>query len=194
MNCKGREEEGDDQLSPTQIQRRQFLIASATLLQLSLIMAPTPSNAKEAKLTERTNFQQSPINKRFGITLSEPERIYNLPFITYLSRFLLVFDKECQQWWYTQAQAIPPGATKEDVDRIRFEQFGKFSASVEVGLMDFEGKNGGDGVKSLLDSLVKRYGPSSLTWDGYIASNSTTVFIIKRLSTDRLNNTNIGSR
>jgi len=173
MNCKGREEEGDDQLSPTQMQRRQFLIASATLLQLSLIMAPTPSNAKEAKLTERTNFQQSPINKRFGITLSEPERIYNLPFITYLSRFLLVFDKECQQWWYTQAQAIPPGATKEDVDRIRFEQFGKFSASVEVGLMDFEGKNGGDGVKSLLDSLVKRYGPSSLTWvkrdeDGYI--------------------------
>ena len=174
MYCKGREEEEvDDQLSRTQIQRRQFLIASATLMQLSVMMAPTPSNAKEAKLTERTNFQQSPINKRFGITLSEPERIYNLPFITYLSRFLLVFDSECQQWWYTQAQAIPPGATKEDVDRIRFEQFGKFSASVEVGLMDFEGKNGGDGVKSLLDSLVKRYGPSSLTWvkrdeDGYI--------------------------
>ncbi len=148
----------------TGIQRRQFLIASAALLQLSLLTPTPPSNAREPKLTERTNFQQSPINKRSGITLSEPERIYNLSFITYLSRFLLVFDKECQQWWYTQAQAIPPNSSKEDVDRIRLEQFGKFSASVEVGLMDYEGgSNGGDGVKSLLNALVKRYGPSSLT-------------------------------
>ncbi|KAK1744382.1 hypothetical protein QTG54_004915 [Skeletonema marinoi] len=140
--------DNDDPISATGIQRRQFLIASATLLQLSL--ATAPANAREPKLTERTNFQQSPINKRFGITLSEPERIYNLSFITYLSRFLLVFDKECQQWWYTQAQAIPPNSSKEEVDRIRFEQFGKFSASVEVGLMDYEGRDGGDGVKSLL--------------------------------------------
>lgn len=153
----------DDHLTVTGIQRRQFLIASAALLQLSLMTPTPPSNAREPKLTEPTNFQQSPINKRSGITLSEPERIYNLSFITYLSRFLLVFDKECQQWWYTQAQAIPPKSSKEEVDRIRFEQFGKFSASVEVGLMDYEGSNGGDGVKSLLNALVKRYGPSSLT-------------------------------
>ena len=167
--------DNDDPTSATGIQRRQFLIASATLLQLSL--ATAPANAREPKLTERTNFQQSPINKRFGITLSEPERIYNLSFITYLSRFLLVFDKECQQWWYTQAQAIPPNSSKEEVDRIRFEQFGKFSASVEVGLMDYEGRDGGDGVKSLLNALVKRYGPSSLTSirrdeNGYIDDSS----------------------
>eukprot|EP00986_Skeletonema_menzelii_P010658 scaffold5273_cov158-Skeletonema_menzelii.AAC.19 len=159
------------------VQRRQFLIASAALLQLSLITSTAPANAKEPKLTERTNFQQSPINKRFGVTLSEPERIYNLSFITYLSRFLLVFDKECQQWWYTQAQAIPPNSSKEEVDRIRLEQFGKFSASVEVGLMDYEGGDGGDGVKSLLNALVKRYGPSSLTSvrrdeNGYIDDNA----------------------
>lgn len=160
------------------IQRRKFLIAAATLMQLSLM---SPAQAKEHQLTEQINFQQSPINKRYGITLSEPERIYNLQFITYLSRFLLVFDKECQQWWYTQAQAIPPNSSKDEVDRIRFEQFGKFSASVEVGLMDFEGRNsngGADGgVKSLLDSLVNRYGPSSLTSvkrdeGGYIDENS----------------------
>lgn len=153
----------DEQLPASTIRRRQFLIASAALLQLSVMTSTLPANAREPKLTERTNFQQSPINKRFGITLSEPERIYNLSFITYLSRFLLVFDKECQQWWYTQAQAIPPNSSKEEVDRIRFEQFGKFSASVEVGLMDYEGSDGGDGVKSLLNALVKRYGPSSLT-------------------------------
>ena len=169
-------DDDDDHQSVTRIQRRQFLTASATLLQLSLL-TPQSANAKEPKLTERTNFQQSPINKRFGITLSEPERIYNLSFITYLSRFLLVFDKECQQWWYTQAQAIPPKSSKDEVDQIRFEQFGKFSASVEVGLMDYEGSNGGDGVKSLLNALVKRYGPSSLTSirrdeNGYIDDNS----------------------
>ena len=145
------------------IQRRQFIAASALIAaQLSF---STPSNALDAKalpiLNERTNYQQSPINKRSGITLSEPERIYPLNFITYLSRFLLVFDDECQRWWYTQAQGIPAKSSKEEVESIRLGQFGQFAASVEVGLIDFEGKNG-EGVYKLIDSLIKRYGPSSL--------------------------------
>lgn len=161
--------------------RRQFLQSTTTAVTAALFLLttqPAPSSAiQQPKLTERINYQQSPINKRFGITLSEPERIYNLSFITYLSRFLLVFDKECQQWWYTQAQAIPPDSSREEVDRIRLEQFGRFSASVEVGLMDYEGSEGGDGVKSLLNALVKRYGPSSLqnvkrVEGGYIDDNS----------------------
>ena len=161
--------------------RRQFLQSSAAAAAAGalfiLTSQPATSSAIQPKLTERINYQQSPINKRFGITLSEPERIYNLSFITYLSRFLLAFDKECQQWWFTQAQAIPRDSSREEVDRIRLEQFGRFSASVEVGLMDYEGSEGGDGVKSLLNALVKRYGPSSLQnvkrdEGGYIDDNS----------------------
>ncbi|KAL7552101.1 hypothetical protein ACHAWF_015313 [Thalassiosira exigua] len=152
------------------IQRRQFLLASVALA--AQLGSVTPANALDAKnlplLTEKVNYQQSPINKRWGITLSEPERIYPLSFITYLSRFLLVFDDECQRWWYTQAQAIPPQSSREDVESIRLSQFGQFAASVEVGLIDFEGKEG-EGVKRLIDSLVKRYGLSSLK---QLASNS----------------------
>ena len=114
-------------------------------------------------LAEETNFQRSPINKRSGITLAEPERIYPIPFITYLSRFLLVFDDACQRYWYTQARAIPPNSSGREVERIRFRQFGQFAASVEVGLMDFEGK---DGVERLMDSLVERYGPSFFSKEG----------------------------
>ena len=147
------------------VQRRQFILASSIAIATQL-GTTFPSNAIDTKslpkLTERVNYQQSPVNKRSGITLSEPERIYPLSFITYLSRFLLVFDEECQRWWYTNAQAIPPKSSKADVESIRLEQFGQFAASVEVGLIDFEGK---DGVKKLIDSLVKRYGPYSLATD-----------------------------
>ena len=138
------------------IQRRQF-IAASMLLASAITTAAQPSNAL-SKLTEKVNYMQSPINKRSGVTLSEPERTYPLSFITYLSRFLFVFDDECQQFWYTQAQAIPPKSTKEEVESIRLQQFGQFAASVEVGLIDFEDT---DGPARLIDSLVKRYGPAS---------------------------------
>ena len=160
------------------VQRRQFIAASVILAtaiasEANAAVIPTSTNRK---LTEKVNYQDSPINKRSGISLSEPERIYPLSFITYLSRFLLVFDDECQQWWYTQAQAIPSKSTKEEVESIRLKQFGQFAASVEVGLIDFEGN---DGVKTLSDSLVKRYGPSSLDTvdvitERYLGSNMTT--------------------
>ncbi|KAL9178882.1 hypothetical protein ACHAXT_011855 [Thalassiosira profunda] len=153
----------DDPEEEACIQRRQFLAATAAA---ALLGTSLPSNALDAKslpaLAEKANYLQSPINKRSGITLSEPEKIYPLSFITYLSRFLLVFDDACQRWWYTQAQAIPAKSTKEDVENIRLRQFGQFAASVEVGLIEFEGKEG-EGVKRLIDSLVQRYGPASLT-------------------------------
>jgi len=152
------------------IQRRQF-IAASMLVASTITTAAQPTNALP-KLTEKVNYMQSPINKRSGVTLSEPERTYPLSFITYLSRFLLVFDDECQQFWYTQAQAIPPKSTKEEVESIRLQQFGQFAASVEVGLIDFEDT---DGPARLIDSLVKRYGPaSSNSTDSSTITSSTS--------------------
>jgi hypothetical protein len=144
------------------LQRRQFLFTSAFLM----AQIPITSNAlgndihhDQDLLSKSANYQRSPINKRSGITLSEPERIYPINFITYLSRFLLVFDPECQAWWYRQASAIPAKSSKDDVDRLRLEQFGQFAASVEVGLVDFEGDRG-PGI--LLQELVKRYADITL--------------------------------
>ncbi|KAL3787081.1 hypothetical protein HJC23_011765 [Cyclotella cryptica] len=158
--------------NPSCFHRRRFLMASAILAsQLPLSShalgdgsssSTTQSNYdldQRQILNSKAYYQKSPINKRYGITLSEPERIYPINFITYLSRFLLVYDPECQAWWYTQATGIPPKSSQEDVNRIRLEQFGKFAASVEVGLMEFEGD---DGVRLLLGELVKRYADVSL--------------------------------
>jgi len=148
--------------------RRRFVASSssaaAAIASIAALSSfPTPIPAADAfvvdgPLTESINFQRSPVNRRSGITLAEPERVYPLPFITYLSRFLLVFDDACQRYWYAQARAIPPRCDGEGVERIRFRQFGQFAASVEVGLMDFED---GEGPRRLLDSLVERYGPGS---------------------------------
>ena len=156
-------DDDDETLTSDQacIQRRQFLLASSAIW-ASLAYSTENANALDPNslpvLTEKVNYQQSPINKRSGVTLRDAERTYPENFVTYLSRFLLVFDDECQQWWYTQAQAIPPKSSKEEVESIRLIQFGQFAASVEVGLIDFEG----DGVPKLLDSLVKRFGPISV--------------------------------
>ena len=144
------------------LQRRQFLL----LASLAATQLPLPANSMNGdnvdqnySLTIPANYQKSPINKRLGITLSEPERIYPINFITYLSRFLLVFDPECQAWWYTQASAIPKKSSQSDVDRLRLDQFGQFAASVEVGLVDFEGERG---PATLLEELVRRYADVSL--------------------------------
>lgn len=143
------------------LERRQFILASLLATQIPITSNAAINDAKQQQelLTQSTNYQKSPINKRSGITISEPERIYPLNFITYLSRFLLVFDPECQAWWYTQASGIPAKSNQEVVDRLRLEQFGRFAASVEVGLVEFEGN---EGPKILLEELVKRYADISL--------------------------------
>ena len=146
------------------LKRREFLLAGSGILAAQLSL-PSRTYAIETRtppvFSEKINYQQSPINKRSGVTLEDAEKVYPLQFITYLSRILLVFDRDCQLWWYQQAQALPPKATKEEVESIRLQQFGRFAASVEVGLIDFEGKDG-EGAKRLIDSLVNRFGPASL--------------------------------
>jgi len=150
------------------VKRREFLSSAGSagiLAMASQLFLPSRTSAIETRtppvFSDRINYQQSPVNKRSGVTLADAEKVYPLPFITYLSRILLVFDRDCQLWWYEQAQALPPKATKEEVENIRLEQFGRFAASVEVGLIDFEGKDG-EGAKSLIDALIKRFGPASL--------------------------------
>jgi hypothetical protein len=38
-----------------------------------------------SSVTKTINFQYSPISKQSGIMLNEPERVYPVPFITYLT-------------------------------------------------------------------------------------------------------------
>jgi len=106
-------------------------------------------------LADEITWTASPINKRSGITVFKAEETYNVRFVTYLSRFLLSFDEECQRWWYKRAGEIPITASAQQVDMTRFKQFGSFAASVEVGLQVYEGA---DGPRRLMESLLDRYG------------------------------------
>eukprot|EP00551_Chaetoceros_affinis_P009508 CAMPEP_0203670784 /NCGR_PEP_ID=MMETSP0090-20130426/6773_1 /ASSEMBLY_ACC=CAM_ASM_001088 /TAXON_ID=426623 /ORGANISM="Chaetoceros affinis, Strain CCMP159" /LENGTH=849 /DNA_ID=CAMNT_0050535727 /DNA_START=9 /DNA_END=2554 /DNA_ORIENTATION=- len=129
----------------------------------------------------------SPINKRSGITLNRAENTYNLKFITYLSRFLLSFDKECQQWWNTRsklalASSSSSLSSSEQMDATTLaKQFGSFAASVEIGLQEYEGS---DGAKTLMKLLLGRYGLVSMGEDMDLSSSfpssSTPVFKSKQ--------------
>ena len=129
--------------------RRQIL--ASIMLASSTIMG-----IQDTQATELT-WAESPVNKRSGITLFRAEENgYNVRFITYLSRFLLSFDNECQKWWIRRAKDIPYSSTVEQVDMTRFRQFGAFSASVEIGLQEYNGK---DGPARLMKNLLKRCCP-----------------------------------
>lgn len=114
-------------------------------------------NSKVATATGNLEYKTSPVNKRSGVTIYDAEQAgYNVKFVTYLSRFLLSFDADCQRWWYARASDLPRRSSAEDVSAIRLQQFGAFSASVEVGLQEYRGT---DGPRQLLNNLLDRYSP-----------------------------------
>ena len=82
---------------------------------------------------------------------------YQPTFITYLSRFLLNYDRSSANWWRDQLRDLPLSLEREQLRGIRERQFGQFSESVEVGLQKYQGKTG---VRSLFSFLRSRYGTS----------------------------------
>ena len=82
---------------------------------------------------------------------------YQPTFVTYLSRFLLNYDRSSATWWRDQLRNVPVSLGRQQLSSIREKQFGQFSESVEVGLQTYQGK---DGVRSLFNFLRYRYGTS----------------------------------
>lgn len=149
------------------LDRRWFLgatiIGAGALLgaaEASAIINMQQSKEQLKSKFEKLQWESTPINKRTGITVFDAEKAgYNVRFVTYLSRFLLAFDADCQKWWYSKAADIPRRATAEEVSTIRLKQFAAFAASVEVGLQEYEGT---DGPSRLIDSLLARYCPPDM--------------------------------
>lgn len=159
------EERNDDDQAA--MNRRLFF--GACLLGSSAVLANLPKDLASAFAEEefdrdgfgKLSWASTPVNKRTGVTVFDAEKFgYNVRFVTYLSRFLLVFDLDCQKWWYSKAAEIPRVASKEEVEQVRLKQFGAFSASVEVGLQGYEGS---DGPSRLMQALLARYCPDIAT-------------------------------
>jgi solute carrier family 25 phosphate transporter 3 len=182
------EEEEEEEESPM---NRRIFFGSALVGTSALVAGVTATqsmvNAQQQQqqqasiwsATGALKYESTPVNKRTGVTVFDAENAgYNVRFVTYLSRFLLVFDRDCQRWWYARAQDIPVLSTADQVEAIRLKQFGAFAASVEVGLQEYEsgkgkekggkkaagtGSSGGssssseEGPARLMKSLLARY-------------------------------------
>lgn len=149
--------ESSDKHEPLEGTSRRMVFSSA-MIGLGLALGKSdPVNAfrSDSLSTNKFQWQTTPYNKRTGVTAYDAEGAgYNIRFVTYLSRFLLCFDPDCQLWWYNRARDLPFKATNEEVQAKRLEQFGAFSASVEVGLI---GYSGSDGPVKLMQNLLRRY-------------------------------------
>jgi hypothetical protein len=87
---------------PTVTNRR--LVMSTLLMSIGMAVGADFSSADVRTPETSLKWEASPINKRSGVTVFQAEKNgYNVRFVTYLSRFLLSFDPECQRWWYTRA-------------------------------------------------------------------------------------------
>jgi len=144
--------------------RRRFM--GTVLLSAGMAMGGSAANGAEgigpsSVTLSSLQYEASPVNKRYGVSLYDAEKSgFNVKFITYLSRFLLVFDRDCQRWWYQRAGDIPATATADEVNEKRLRQFASFSASVEVGLLEYRDPTG---PSRLLKSLLDRYCPNEET-------------------------------
>ena len=139
------------------LNRRLFMGATLVATSAALSQGGQAAFAMEEKFG-KLGWESTPVNKRTGVTVFDAEKSgYNVRFVTYLARVLLVFDIDCQKWWYSRAADIPRRATAQEVEEIRLKQFGAFSASVEVGLQEYRGS---DGPAKLMESLLIRYCPT----------------------------------
>jgi len=130
--------------------RRQFF--AGVLISTGTILSPQDTLAYESSSIP---WETNPINKRTGTTVQDAEKFgYNLAFVTYLTRFLLNFDRECQKWWFASSP-VSARDTAEEIETKRRNQFAALSASVEVGLQAYKDPKGS---KELLERLTDRYG------------------------------------
>jgi hypothetical protein len=159
----------DDFVPTEETTRRVFfgsaiVAASAALYPSKVHAYSTSSLVSDSSTQSRLQWHVTPVNKRTGVTVFDAERAgYKVNFVTYLSRFLLTFDTDCQRWWYNRASDIPRTASGDQVTQYRNAQFAAFSASVEVGLQEYGGP---DGPEKLLLSLLRRYGPDAEPREG----------------------------
>ena len=150
---------------PLSLPRRQVLqTAAAAVAGMALgapaLAADTASSAPEYKeLVEGWNSGEQELvwAPKSANAPRVAKTSYQPTFVTYLARFLLNYDRSSAGWWRAQASGLPVTLDKKGLKAIRYKQFGQFSESVDVGLQNYQGKQG---VRNLFSLLRSRYGTS----------------------------------
>jgi len=156
----GEQEQDDDDTHSTNRRR-----AVLQVLSLSLLSSFVPPSASASPEIDKSGLLFSPKNEMVkggsnaarGVPLKEVDArkrkqspssllkstgllqdVYDTRFITYLARFLLVFDPYAAAWW---RKSLSRPDVKDDAPKSKEEtskqQFAEFAESVELGLVDY---------------------------------------------------------
>ena len=149
---------------------RPHLVDRRTALQTAAVatvaaVAVPPAGAVKSQYTAATRASELQSGMLWIPKADAPTKSvitsYQPTFVTYLSRFLLNYDRSSATWWRDQLIALYRqqgiSVDRQQVRSIREKQFGQFSESVEVGLQQYQGKKG---VRELFKFLRYRYGTS----------------------------------
>jgi len=149
---------------------RPHLVDRRTALQTAAVatvaaVAVPPAGAVKSQYTAATRASELQSGMLWIPKADAPTKSvitsYQPTFVTYLSRFLLNYDRSSATWWRDQLIALYRqqgiSVDRQQVRSIREKQFGQFSQSVEVGLQQYQGKKG---VRELFKFLRYRYGTS----------------------------------
>jgi len=146
--------------------RRQMVSIAAAALAGCVLSAPQDA-AAETALTPAWRPVYGTNGKPQYLGFKQAEETYPLYFIEYLTRILLNFDETSREVFKEDAEPLSV-LPKDKRQEKRFEQFARFSASVEFGLRSY---NGTQGAAKLARVLVARYGrnnPSALLQLGFL--------------------------
>jgi hypothetical protein len=140
------DEEGTEK-SNVNLGRRSATAAVSALL-LSVI-SPYPG-ASAGEIWRR------PDGTGFSTVLAQTETTFSLRFVTYLSRFLLNYESTSANWWRKSQQTQELILVRQEELLVkRLEQFGRYAASVEIGLARYQGQ---EGTEALAELMIARYG------------------------------------
>ena len=115
------------------------------------IVCLEPDGCLWRKVDLKTNL---PGRKWYDASFDKAAETYNVPFVNYLTRFIINFDPRWQDWWKLRQEALGLKSQAEASIQLQGE-LNRFAGSVEYGLAKYPGA---DGARRLLEELHLNYG------------------------------------
>ena len=147
--------------------RRQMASIAAAAFAGCVLSAPQEASAESVPLAPAWRPVYGTNGKPQYLGFKKAEETYPVYFIEYLTRILLNYDENSREIFKQDAEPLSV-LPKTQRQQKRFEQFARFSASVEFGLRAY---NDTQGAAKLARVLVARYGrnnPEALLQLGFL--------------------------
>jgi len=99
---------------------------------------------------------REPGRKWYAPVYEQAAQTYNVPFVNYLTRYIINYDPRWQEWWTLRQQAMGAKDAQQAAQQLQGE-LNRFAGSVEFGLSKYQGAQG---VQRLFAELDLNYGDS----------------------------------